>query len=83
MPDITMCTGNCPVNEYCYRYMAEADPYWQSYSMLEEVCIPYGYSEIIPYKKRIKEDEDSNSIDYTLDDFLLAEIHKIIDCELN
>ena len=82
MADITKCTGNCPASEYCYRYMAEADPCWQSYSCLEIVCLPE-YSLFIPYKKRIEEDEDSNSIDYTLNDFLLAEIHKIIDCESN
>lgn len=83
MPDICMCTGNCPVNEYCYRYMAKPNQYWQSYSMLEEICIPNGYSEIIPYIKSIQEDEDINNINYTLDDFLLAEIHKTIDCESN
>ena len=58
MPDITMCTGNCPVKEYCYRFMAKADPYWQSYSALEEICIPNEYSEMIPYNKGIKEREN-------------------------
>jgi hypothetical protein len=32
MPDITMCSGDgCPLKENCYRYLAEADPYRQSY----------------------------------------------------
>lgn len=83
MPDITMCTGNCPVKEYCYRFMAVSNKYGQSYSMLEEVCVPNGYSEMIPYNKGIKEDEERNKINYTLDDFLLEEIHKTLDCESN
>ena len=83
MPDITMCTGNCPVKEYCYRFMAKADPYWQSYSALEEICIPNEYSEMIPYNKGIKEDEERNKINYTLDDFLLEEIHKTLNYESN
>lgn len=83
MPDITMCTGNCPVKENCYRYMAEADPFGQSYSMLEEVCIPNGYSEMIPYKKSVKEDKINSNISYTLDDFLLDEIHKTMNNESN
>ena len=32
MPDITMCHGdNCPQKENCYRFMATANPYRQSY----------------------------------------------------
>lgn len=53
MADICMCTGDCPVKEYCYRYMAEPNKYGQSYSKLESVCIPNGYSELIFYKKSI------------------------------
>lgn len=79
MPDITMCTGNCPVKENCYRYMAKPNPYGQSFSMLEEVCIPEGYSELIPYRNNIIKEEKSKEIDYTLDDFLLEEIHKTMD----
>lgn len=83
MADITKCTGNCPVNEYCYRYMATSNPFGQSFSCLEEICIPDGYSELIPYEKSIKEDENKSNINYTLDDFLLDEIHKTIDCDSN
>lgn len=77
MPDITMCTGNCPINEYCYRYTAIANPYGQSYSRLEEVCLSNEenkYSEFIPYKKRIKEDDEN----LVFDDILLDEIHKLM-----
>jgi hypothetical protein len=32
MPDITMCVGGeCPIKEDCYRFIAEPNPYWQSY----------------------------------------------------
>lgn len=77
MPDICMCTGNCPISDYCYRYTAIPNRYWQSYSCLEEVCLSNEdnkYSEFIPDNKRIKEDEE-NSI---FDDILLAEIHKLM-----
>lgn len=69
MPDITMCTGNCPVSENCYRYMAKPNPYGQSYSMLESVCIPNNYAELIPY-------ENKKDKVYALDDFLLDEFRK-------
>lgn len=82
MSDITMCTGNCPVKEYCLRYTAIPNPYGQSYSCLETVCLPE-YSLLIPDERNIKKREESNSINYTLDDFLLAEIHKVTDCESN
>jgi len=33
MPDIAMCTNNeCPKKDSCYRFKAEANPYWQAYS---------------------------------------------------
>ena len=36
MPDITMCSNNeCPQKANCYRFMAEASPFWQSYSKFE------------------------------------------------
>ena len=78
MPDITMCTGNCPISEFCYRYTAIADPYGQSYSRLEKVCLSNEenkYSEFIPDRKRIKEDKK----DLIFDDILSAEIHKLMD----
>lgn len=32
MPDITMCPDvKCPSRHICYRYMAKANPLWQSY----------------------------------------------------
>jgi hypothetical protein len=32
MPDITMCNGNdCKLKDKCYRFVADADPHWQSY----------------------------------------------------
>ena len=77
MPDITMCTGNCPVKENCYRYMAIPNPYGQSYSMLEPVCLPDGYSELIPYKNNIHKEENERKVDYAFADVLLAEIHKL------
>ena len=77
MADITMCTGNCPVKENCYRYMATPNPYGQSYSYLESECIPNDYSELIPYKRNIRKEETERNIDYTLYDFLLEEIHKM------
>jgi hypothetical protein len=77
MPDITMCTGKCPISDYCYRYTAIANPYGQTYSCLEDICVPNSYSEFIPDEKLL--DIDNVNIDYTLDDFLLAEIHKAMD----
>ena len=77
--DITMCTGNCPVKENCLRYTGKANPYGQSYSALEEVCIPNDYAELIPNKNNIEKEETIRSIDYDLEDFLLAEIHKTMD----
>ena len=55
MADICMCTGNCPISEYCYRYMANPNPYGQTYSNLEDVCIPNDYAELIPYKNNYDE----------------------------
>jgi hypothetical protein len=75
MPDITKCTGNCPISEYCYRYTAKPNPRWQSYSKLEEVCLSNEenkYSDFIPDEKRIKEDKENLSFD----DILSVEIHK-------
>ena len=70
MADICMCTGNCPIKEYCYRYMATANEYYQTYSALEEVCIPNNYSELIPYRKTINEELKKNET-YSLESFLL------------
>ena len=81
MPDICMCTGNCPVKEMCYRYMAEPDRYWQTYSSLGDVCIPNGYSEFIPYDQTInKMNHDyGNYIDYNSRDFIIDNmIEKLI-----
>lgn len=78
MPDICKCTGYCPISEYCYRNTAVANPYGQTYSRLEEVCLSNEenkYSEFIPDRKRIKEDEENLSFN----DILLAEIHKLMD----
>ena len=77
MPDIAMCTGNCPVKENCYRYMATPNPYGQTHSKLEEVCLPDGYSELIPYTNNIIKEEKENEIDYNFADILLAELHKL------
>ena len=77
MPDICMCTGCCPISEYCYRYTAVANPYGQTYSHLEEVCLSSEenkYSEFIPDKRKIKEGEN-----LSFNDILLAEIHKLMD----
>jgi hypothetical protein len=77
MPDITMCKGNCPINEYCYRYTAKPNPRWQSYSKLEEVCLSNEenkYSEFIPNERKIKEETE-----LSFNDILLAEFHKLMD----
>ena len=48
MADICKCTGHkCPVRESCYRYMVEPNKYWQTYSCLEDICIPNEYAEFI------------------------------------
>ena len=75
MSDITMCTGNCPIKEYCYRYMATPNPYGQSFSNLEDVCIPNDYAELIPYRNKIKQDDEKIE-GYSLEDFILNEINK-------
>ena len=69
---ICKCTGNCPISEYCYRYMKELNIYGQTYSCLENNCIPNNYSDFIPYEKNIREKE----IIYGLDDFIMDEINK-------
>lgn len=74
MPDLCMCTGKCPISDYCYRYTAIANPYGQTYSCLEDICIPENYSEFIPDEKVINSNTDT--INYSLDDFLLEEIRK-------
>ena len=66
MPDICMCTGNCPVKENCYRYMAIPNPYGQTFSCLESICIPNGYSELIPYKNNIQTENNENRNFYFL-----------------
>lgn len=55
MPDITLCTGNCPVSEHCYRYMLKPNTDFQTYSSLEEVCLSNNYSELIPYVENQEE----------------------------
>ena len=75
MADICMCTGDCPISEYCYRYMATPNHYGQSYSNLEDICIPNNYAELIPYRNSIKQDYEK-TINYTLEDFILEEIRK-------
>ena len=55
--------------------MATPNPYGQSFSNLEDICIPNGYAELIPYKKNIKKD-DEKIVSYTLEEFILNEIHK-------
>lgn len=78
MPDITMCTGYCPVKENCYRYMATQNQRWQTYSALEEVCLSNGsYSELIPYRNNIKKEEKEREVDYSFANILLAEIHRL------
>ena len=76
MSDICMCTGYCSIKENCYRYTAIPNPYGQTYSCLEDVCISNNYSEFIPDNRSVEKEEDSRNINYTLDDFLLEEIHK-------
>ena len=71
--DITMCTGNCPISEYCYRYMAEPNPYGQSYSNLEDVCLPNGYSEFILYEGINKKYKNKS---YTLAEFIYEQMKK-------
>lgn len=36
MPDISMCTNKeCPLSNDCFRFMAEPNPYRQSYNRFE------------------------------------------------
>ena len=65
--DLCMCSGKCPISEYCLRYMGEANPYYQTYSALESVCIPNNYAEWIPYDETINHS-------FILNDFTLNEI---------
>lgn len=79
MADVTKCTGYCPISEFCYRYTAVANPCWQTYSKLEEVCLSDNkskYKEFIPDEKRIKEIEEDK--EKSFDDILLDEIHKVM-----
>jgi hypothetical protein len=47
MADISMCLGKkCKIKETCYRYRAEADKFWQSYSEFDpgkdgKSCLDY------------------------------------------
>ena len=73
MKDICMCTGDCPISEYCYRYMAEPNPQGQSYSNLEDVCLPNNYSEFIYYKKNERKHKIKR---YTLAEFIFEQMKK-------
>ena len=74
MSDLCMCTGNCPIKEYCLRYMVKPNPYGQTYSCLESVCIPNDYNDFIPYDESIRKEE--KRISYTLEDFIMDKIRK-------
>lgn len=74
MPDLCMCTGNCPISEYCYRYMATPNHYGQTYSNLEDVCLPNKYSEFVLYKENNKKEEVK--VSYTIEEFILEQIRK-------
>ena len=54
MSDLCMCIGNCPISEYCLRYMDKPDEIGQTYSDLGNICIPNGYAEWIPYEENIR-----------------------------
>ena len=71
--DLCMCTGNCPISEYCLRYMGKSDPYNQTYSHLEDICIPNNYAELIPYEENKQKE---NKISYTLEEYLLNKMNK-------
>ena len=46
-PDISKCTGEgCLLKEKCYRFVAEPNPYWQSY--------------MAPPKKSVKNKDECN-----------------------
>ena len=64
MSDICMCTGDCPISEYCYRYMADPDLYCQTFSSLESICIPNNYSEFIPYEKNIQKHHSNCALSF-------------------
>ena len=42
MADVTMCENglrkNCPKYQECFRFMAEPNPQWQSYSNFIDIC---------------------------------------------
>lgn len=58
MPDLTLCQNNsCPMKKNCYRYMAEPDPYMQSYSEFEyvdEKGKPFKCSYLMPIRPHDK-----------------------------
>ena len=68
--DLCMCTGHCPISDKCLRYMGKTDPYGQTQSSLEDICIPNNYKEFIPYEEKKKE------ISYTLNHYIMDEIRK-------
>ena len=73
----SMCTGNCPISEYCLRYMGKSDSYGQTYSHLENICIPNNYAELIPYEEnKQKENIITEEISFTIDDFIMDELHR-------
>jgi hypothetical protein len=55
--------------------MKESRSYGQTYSALEDICIPNNYAEFIPYKESIKKENIiTEEISYTLDDFIMDEL---------
>jgi hypothetical protein len=39
MPDFTLCQrSSCPQAKICYRFLAEPNPHWQSYSEFIGMC---------------------------------------------
>ena len=57
MPDITLCSNEtCPINYKCYRFLAEPNKHWQSYSYFipeDGVCkdfLPVKYHQLNEYQ---------------------------------
>ena len=58
MPDITLCSNEtCPINYKCYRFLAEPNKHWQSYSYFipeDGVCKDFSSGKI-PSTQRISD----------------------------
>ena len=58
MPDISMCSSEqCPIKNKCYRYMAEPNEHWQSYSNFYTEIEPCSHYTPILLSDRSRKDD--------------------------